>query len=38
MNKEIRLGLRNNWKQFTLLVIVNSFVGGMVGAAAGDTR
>ncbi len=31
MNKEIRLGLRNNWKQFTLLVIVNSFVGGMVG-------
>ena len=31
MNKEIRLGLRINWKQFTLLVIVNSFVGGMVG-------
>lgn len=31
MKKEIRLGLRNNWKQFTLLVIVNSFVGGMVG-------
>lgn len=27
----IKLGLRNNWKQFTLLVIVNGFVGGMVG-------
>ena len=27
----IRLGLRHNWKQFTLLVIVNAFVGGMVG-------
>jgi len=25
------LGLRNNWKQFVLLVIVNTFVGGMVG-------
>ncbi len=25
------LGLRANWKQFTLLVIVNAFVGGMVG-------
>lgn len=24
-------GLRKNWKQFTLLVIVNAFVGGMVG-------
>lgn len=31
MRTEVRLGLRNNWKQFTLLVIVNSFVGGMVG-------
>lgn len=27
----IRLGLKENWKQFTLLVIVNAFVGGMVG-------
>ena len=27
----IRLGLKENWKQFTLLIIVNSFVGGMVG-------
>ncbi|HPF91380.1 MAG TPA: MFS transporter [Flavobacteriales bacterium] len=25
------LGLRANWKQFALLVIVNAFVGGMVG-------
>lgn len=29
--KEIKLGLKENWKQFTLLVIVNAFVGGMVG-------
>lgn len=27
----IRLGLRENWRQFGLLVIVNAFVGGMVG-------
>jgi len=27
----IQLGLRANWQQFTLLVIVNVFVGGMVG-------
>lgn len=27
----IRLGLKENWKQFTLLVIINGFVGGMVG-------
>ncbi len=26
-----QLGLRENWQQFTLLVIVNAFVGGMVG-------
>lgn len=31
MNGEIKLGLKENWKQFTLLVIVNAFVGGMVG-------
>lgn len=30
-NREIKLGLKENWKQFTLLVIVNAFVGGMVG-------
>jgi MFS family permease len=27
----IQLGLKENWKQFTLLVVVNAFVGGMVG-------
>ncbi len=27
----IQLGLKENWKQFTLLVFVNAFVGGMVG-------
>lgn len=26
-----KLGLKENWRQFTLLVIVNAFVGGMVG-------
>ncbi|MER3404390.1 MAG: MFS transporter, partial [Chloroflexota bacterium] len=26
-----RLGLRANWQQFTLLVVVNAYVGGMVG-------
>lgn len=27
----LRLGLRENWEQFALLVLVNAFVGGMVG-------
>ena len=27
----IKLGLKENWKQFALLVIINGFVGGMVG-------
>ena len=27
----IALGLRANWKQFTLLLVVNAFVGAMVG-------
>jgi len=27
----VRLGLRENWTQFSLLVLVNAFVGGMVG-------
>jgi MFS family permease len=27
----ITLGLRENWQQFTLLVVINAFVGGMVG-------
>ena len=25
------MGLKENWRQFTLLVIINAFVGGMVG-------
>jgi len=29
--KNVELGLRQNWKQFVLLVIINAFVGGMVG-------
>lgn len=29
--KKIKLGLRENWQQFTLLVIINAFVGGMIG-------
>ncbi len=29
--KKAVLGLKENWKQFTLLVIINGFVGGMVG-------
>ena len=31
MAAPIRLGLRENWQQFALLVLVNAFVGGMVG-------
>ena len=29
--KEAEIGLKANWKQFTILVLVNAFVGGMVG-------
>lgn len=29
--EHIKLGLKENWRQFTLLVIINGFVGGMVG-------
>ena len=29
--KNVELGLKENWKQFVLLVIINGFVGGMVG-------
>ena len=29
--KQVELGLKENWKQFTLLVIINAFVGGMIG-------
>ena len=28
---ELRLGLRANWRQFSLLVVINAFVGAMVG-------
>jgi MFS family permease len=28
---QVKLGLTENWKQFTLLVIINAFVGGMIG-------
>lgn len=31
MEQQAQLGLRENWRQFTLLVIINAFVGGMVG-------
>ena len=27
----VTLGLRANWPQFSLLVLINAFVGGMVG-------
>lgn len=27
----IALGLRQNWRQFALLILINAFVGGMVG-------
>ena len=30
-NPNINLGLKENWQQFGLLVIINAFVGGMVG-------
>jgi hypothetical protein len=28
---DVALGLKKNWKQFALLVVINAFVGGMVG-------
>ena len=31
-NEVPRLGLRENWRQFALLVVVNAFVGAMVGS------
>ncbi len=27
----VALGLKENWRQFALLVLINAFVGGMVG-------
>ena len=29
--RRVALGLRENWRQFVLLVLINAFVGGMVG-------
>lgn len=29
--EKVTLGLKENWRQFVLLVVVNAFVGGMVG-------
>ncbi len=29
--ENVQLGLKENWRQFTLLVIINAFVGGMIG-------
>src|SRR5579859_4164266 len=29
--ERVRLGLRANWRQFALLVLINAFVGGVVG-------
>ncbi|MCU0327699.1 MAG: MFS transporter [Chitinophagales bacterium] len=31
MKEKIKLGLKENWKQFTILVFVNALVGGMIG-------
>jgi MFS family permease len=31
MGNTIQLGLKQNWKQFSILILVNAFVGGMVG-------
>jgi MFS family permease len=31
LETDLALGLRRNWRQFALLVVVNAFVGGMVG-------
>ena len=28
---QVKLGLKENWKQFSLLVLINAFVGGMIG-------
>jgi MFS family permease len=31
MAAPLKLGLKANWQQFTILVVVNAFVGGMIG-------
>ena len=30
-SSSVRLGLKENWRQFALLILINAFVGGMVG-------
>lgn len=30
-SRGVRLGLKENWRQFAMLVLVSAFVGGMVG-------
>src|SRR5947209_8477203 len=30
-DSRVRLGLKENWRQFALLIVINAFVGGMVG-------
>jgi MFS family permease len=30
-DSRVRLGLKENWRQFALLMLVNAFVGGMIG-------
>ncbi len=35
---QVRLGLRENLAQFSLLVAVNAFVGAMVGSSARPSR
>jgi hypothetical protein len=36
--QQIQLGLRENWQQFTLLVVINVFVGAVVGLAMGLSK
>jgi MFS family permease len=31
MNRQLQLGLKANWRQFALLVLLNAFVGAMIG-------
>lgn len=31
LENTVELGLRQNWRQFVILVLINAFVGGMVG-------
>jgi MFS family permease len=31
LSERLQLGLKENWRQFFLLVLVNAFVGGMIG-------